>query len=45
VPCEERTRKSRVSEEQLVKILREADKAPVAEITKKYGARRALTML
>jgi putative transposase len=37
--------KSRFSEEQLVKILREADKAPVAEIVKKYGGRRTLTML
>lgn len=30
-------RKSRFSEEQMVKILREADQVPVAEIAKKYG--------
>lgn len=30
-------RKSRFSEEQMVKILREADQIPVAEIAKKYG--------
>jgi len=30
-------RKSRFSEDQMVKILREADKVPVAEIAKKYG--------
>ena len=29
--------KSRSSEEQMVKILREADKAPVAEVSKKHG--------
>lgn len=30
-------KKTRLSEEQMVKILREADKAPVAEIAKKHG--------
>ena len=30
-------KKTRFSEEQLVKILREADKAPVAEVAKKHG--------
>ncbi len=30
-------RKSRFSEDEVVKILREADKTPVVEIAKKYG--------
>jgi len=30
-------KKSRFSEEQMVKILREADTAPVSEVAKKYG--------
>jgi len=31
------TKKTRFSDEQMVKILREADKAPVAEVAKKHG--------
>lgn len=30
-------KKTRFSEEQMVKILREADKAPVSEVAKKHG--------
>jgi transposase-like protein len=30
-------KKSRFSEDQLVKILREADKSPVAQVAKKHG--------
>jgi putative transposase len=34
---EEAVKKSRFSEEQMVKILREADQSPVAQVSKKHG--------
>ena len=36
-PCEELVRKSRFSRDKMVKILREADKTPVAEVARKHG--------
>jgi transposase-like protein len=35
---EEAVKKSRFSEEQMVKILREADRSPIAELAKRHGA-------
>ena len=34
-------RKSGFTEDQMVKMLREADKAPLAEVAKKYGVSEA----
>ncbi len=34
-------KKARYSEDQMVKILREADKAPVAEVAKRHGVSEA----
>ena len=36
-------KKSRFSEQQMVKILREADKSPVARVAKKHGTEVVLT--
>jgi hypothetical protein len=38
-------KKSRFSEEQVVKILREADRSPVAEVAKRHGVVGALAIV